>query len=124
MDSPQREARGHANDKAAQERLFDEIMARELARWLDILEHRTGASDAQFYVMAGNDDPWFIDAILDSSPALEFCDDRVVLVNGHEMISLSYSNVTPWNSPRELPEEELYARLKGLAEQLEAPERA
>jgi Icc-related predicted phosphoesterase len=113
-----------AEDKAAQSRLFDEVVAVEFARWLEIVEHRTGAPDAQFYAIAGNDDPWFLDAMLEHSPAIEFCDDRVVIVSGHEMISLSYSNVTPWNSPRELPEDELYVRLKALAAQLEAPERA
>ncbi len=30
----------------------------------------------------------------------------------HEMISCSYANPTPWNSPRELDEDELYARIK------------
>jgi Icc-related predicted phosphoesterase len=40
------------------------------------------------------------------------------------MISLSFSNPTPWNSPRELPEAELYARPRALADQLEEPDTA
>ena len=50
-----------------------------------------------------------------------FCDDRIVRVGPHEMISSSYANPTPWNSPRELEEEALYGRLRKLAEQVEAP---
>jgi uncharacterized protein len=40
------------------------------------------------------------------------------------MISLSYSNPTPWQSPRELPEGELLARIRALADQLSAPDTA
>ncbi|MDX6552688.1 MAG: uncharacterized protein QOH74_1176, partial [Gaiellales bacterium] len=37
---------------------------------------------------------------------------------------LGYSNPTPWNSYRELPEEELARRLDALFEQVEDPSRA
>jgi Icc-related predicted phosphoesterase len=40
------------------------------------------------------------------------------------MVSSSYANPTPWRSPRELPDSELYKRLKAVVETLEAPERA
>jgi Icc-related predicted phosphoesterase len=42
-------------------------------------------------------------------------------VGPHEMISLSYANPTPWDSPRELDEDALYERIKRLADQLEDP---
>jgi Icc-related predicted phosphoesterase len=47
-----------------------------------------------------------------------------VMVGEHEMISCSFANPTPWNSPRELSEDDLYARLKQLAAAVTAPERA
>ena len=40
------------------------------------------------------------------------------------MISCSYANPTPWASRRELDEDALYDRMKGLADQLERPESA
>jgi Icc-related predicted phosphoesterase len=40
------------------------------------------------------------------------------------MISLSIANPTPWDSPRELPEDQLYERIAALAEQLTKPDRA
>jgi uncharacterized protein len=52
-------------------------------------------------------------------------EDQVVeLPGGFEMISLGYSNPTPWDSPRELSEEALGARITAMAERLERPERA
>jgi Icc-related predicted phosphoesterase len=52
------------------------------------------------------------------------CDHRVVRVGPHEMVSCAHANPTPWDSPRELDESELYRHLKQLADRLEAPERA
>jgi uncharacterized protein len=48
----------------------------------------------------------------------------VTRIGGHEMISCSYANPTPWASPRELDEDALYERMRALAEQLERPETA
>jgi Icc-related predicted phosphoesterase len=48
----------------------------------------------------------------------------VELPGGFEMISLGYSNRTPWDSPRELDDDELGARVDALAAQLKDPEHA
>ena len=45
----------------------------------------------------------------------------VALPSGQALVSCSYSNITPWDSPRELPEEELYAKLRELMETVEQP---
>ncbi|HYY03494.1 MAG TPA: hypothetical protein VE736_06375 [Gaiellaceae bacterium] len=104
------------------ENLFAEVARDEIRRWVELAETRaSGNGSASLFVMAGNDDPWYVDEILEASPALVFCDDRIVRVGDHEMLSSSYANPTPWNSPRELDEDALYDRLKGLSEQLENP---
>ena len=101
-------------------------MARdEIRRWVELAEQRASANGSgELFVMAGNDDPWFVDEILESSQALVFCDDRIVRLGPHELLSSSYANPTPWDSPRELDEDALYDRLKQLADRLEEPQRA
>jgi Icc-related predicted phosphoesterase len=111
-------------DASRQEELFDRVVHEDFARWVELADERAEANGAHLYVIAGNDDPWFVDELLAAARHLEFCDDRVVRVGEHEMVSCSYANPTPWNSPRELDEGALYERLKRLAEQLEAPRRA
>jgi Icc-related predicted phosphoesterase len=107
------------------EELFAEVASNAMHRWVDLADQRaSGNGAAELFVMAGNDDPWFVDDILRGSQAIVFCDDRIVRVGPHEMLSSSYANPTPWNSPRELDEDALFRRLKKLADQLEAPERA
>jgi uncharacterized protein len=107
------------------EELFGEIARTEVRRWVALAEQRASTNGtSRLYVMAGNDDPWFVDEILERSQALVFCDDRIVRLGAHEMLSSSYANPTPWNSPRELDEDALYERLKKLADRLEDPRRA
>jgi Icc-related predicted phosphoesterase len=107
------------------EELFGEVARDEIRRWVDLADRKASSNGAsQLYVMAGNDDPWYVDEILQASSGITFCDDRIVRVGPHEMISSSYANPTPWDSPRELDEESLYKRLRTLADQLEQPERA
>ena len=105
--------------------LFGEVARSEIRRWVELAEQRASSNgSSKLFVMAGNDDPWYVDDILAASSALVFCDDRIVRVGPHEMLSSSYANPTPWDSPRELDENALYGRLKRLAEQLEDPRRA
>jgi Icc-related predicted phosphoesterase len=119
-------SRAEIKQRAADtEELFGAVAREEMSRWVELAEARGSSNGASnLYVMAGNDDPWYVDDILAASPALVFCDDRVVRVDGHEMLSSSYANPTPWDSPRELEEDALYERLKRLADELEDPGRA
>ena len=107
------------------EALVGEVAREEIRRWVDLAEKKTSSNGSSaLFVMAGNDDPWYVDDILAGSQGLVFCDHRIVRVGPHEMISSSYANLTPWNSPRELDEDALYDRLAKLADQLEEPSRA
>jgi len=103
---------------------FERVIVDDLRAWVRLADQRLADAGAQAYVMAGNDDPWSIDAVLEEGERVVACDDRVERLGAHEMISCSYANRTPWNSARELDEDALYARLRALADQLEAPERA
>lgn len=103
---------------------FEQALLDELRLWVELADERLAGTGTRAYVIPGNDDPWSIDEVLASGKSVVACDERIELVGGHEMVSLGYSNRTPWKTPRELDEEEIYARLSPLAEQLERPERA
>src|SRR5256886_2196619 len=109
-----------ARRRSDQEELFHQVARGELQHWIDLADER--ANGDKPFVIAGNDDPWYVDELLSSARGLIFCDERVVRVGPHEMISSSYANPTPWDSPRELDEDALYERLRALANQLERPE--
>lgn len=118
------EARRLAEDAERRDEVFEEALLDELRLWVELADERLADTDVRAYVIPGNDDPWSIDAVLSSGVSVVACDERVEALGPHELVSFGYSNPTPWHTPRELGEDEIYDRLKRLTDQLEAPRRA
>jgi uncharacterized protein len=113
-----------AADGVRREEVFERALLEELRLWVELAEERLAGSDAHAYVIPGNDDPWSVDEVLAGGEKVVACDEQVEMVGPHEMVSLGYSNRTPWHTPRELDEGEIYDRLKQLTDQLEDPRSA
>jgi len=118
------EAQRLAEDTAWREEAMERAVLDELRLWVEFADERLGGTETLAYVIPGNDDPWSIDAVLASGTSVVACDESIQRMGPHEMVSLGYSNRTPWRTPRELDEEEIYERLKRLVDQLETPHRA
>jgi uncharacterized protein len=103
---------------------FAEVMLHTFDRWLELAAERLDDTEVRCFIMPGNDDPPGVDTSIEHAARVEACDDRVVEFDGHTMVSLGYSNRTPFDSPRELDEEELYRRVDALAQTLDDPSRA
>jgi Icc-related predicted phosphoesterase len=101
------------------EEWFEQVMLRTFAGWLDLADERLAGTGVRCFLMPGNDDPTTLEAVIAGSSTVEQCDERLVEFGGYVMLSLGYSNRTPWDSPRELDEDELYRRIEGLASQVE-----
>jgi Icc-related predicted phosphoesterase len=113
-----------AQDADRRAEVFEKALLDELRLWVELADERLAGTGARAYVIPGNDDPWSIDEVLASGASVVACDERIEIVGSHEMVSLGYSNRTPWKTPRELDEEEIYSRLRRLVDQLEKPEQA
>jgi Icc-related predicted phosphoesterase len=98
---------------------FEEVMLKTFGEWLALAPERLGDSEVRCFVMPGNDDPQGVDAAIEAATRIEGCDDRVVAFEGYTMLSLGYSNPTPFDSPRELPEDELTRRIDAMAAQVD-----
>ena len=118
------EAAALAEDSARLDAAFQRALLEELELWVEFADERLAGSEARAYVIPGNDDPWEIDPVLAAGSSVVACDESLEEIGPHEMVSLGYSNRTPWHTPRELDEDEIYVRLKRLVDQLEKPERA
>jgi Icc-related predicted phosphoesterase len=100
-------------------RLFRQAIEESMAGWLRLAEERLRPQGRRIFLSPGNDDEPFVGELIAHSGYAENPDERIVdLAPGVSMLSLGYSNPTPWKSPRELPEEELARRLAGLARQM------
>ncbi len=106
------------------ERWFEQVMLDSFKGWLELAEERLTGTETRCFVMPGNDDPQSLEDVIDHASLVEACDEKWVQFDGYQMLSLGYSNITPWNSPRELDEDTLYERIVALAEQIEDHTRA
>ena len=105
--------------EAEREDWFAEVMLETFDRWMELAEERLKGEDARCFVMPGNDDPAGVDQAIEKADRVEACDERIIEVDGYEMISFGYANRTPFDSPREVDEDELYRRVETLADQVE-----
>ena len=113
------------SDRGAVDRLFHVKMAEALNRWLQIADERLAGTNVQVFLGPANDDPPFIDEILAQDGRVQNPDGRLVeLPAGWSMISCGWSNPTPWDSPREMPEDALLAKIEGEVARLERMDRA
>lgn len=121
--SPDEEA-ALREDAAAMHDLFVRLIVERLERWMALADERLGKDGGvPCYVNAGNDDPLEVDAVIDASEQVQFLEGRVVrMPNGMEMASCGYANITPWHCPRDVPEEDLGARLESVVSQVDDPE--
>ncbi len=99
------------------EEWFAEVMRRTFDGWLALADERLDA-DTRCFVMPGNDDPAGVDDAIEAATKVEGCDGRVVAFGDWTMISLGYANRTPFDSPRELTEEQIYERVAALADEV------
>lgn len=103
-------------DEEALDELFVKLSVESVGRWVELAEERLAGSGVRCLIGAGNDDPVAIDAVLNGSDLVENPDWRVVDLDGFSLLTVCDANPTPWDSPRELSEEEYGRRLGELAD--------
>jgi hypothetical protein len=97
---------------------LDEIFRQKrrdrLRSWVHAAEQRFKEGGVSFYISPGNDDEFYIDSVLNESSVVVNCEEKVVDIGGYEMATLAWTNHTPWQTPRETSEEDLYERVEKL----------
>jgi len=95
--------------------LFKDLMKKSIEGWMTLAEERLKGTGIKCFVSPGNDDFFEVDEALDSAAYVINPEEKVVDVDGeHEMITLGYTNHTPWNSPREVDEEVLSEKIEKM----------
>lgn len=107
------------------EEIFQQEMERTIRRWGELADAKLAGSDRTIYVAPGNDDPFLIDEILEEIPRFRCVENQVVpLPGGYEMLSTGFSNRTPWDTHREVDEDDLRDRIDKLVAQVTELRRA
>lgn len=106
------------------DRLFLDLMRNRLEAWTALADERLRPQDKPIFFMLGNDDPPELVQVLEDAPWGHGAEGHILPIGEHELLSYGYANRTPWDSYRELDEDELARRIGALAADLQYPERA
>jgi uncharacterized protein len=112
-----------SQEEGAVDRRFTREMTQSLDRWLDMADSKLRGGDIPCILNGGNDDIWEIDDIIEQSPCVSFAEGKVLELDGFHLVSMGWTNPTPWDTFREAPEPELAAKIEAVASQVPDMER-
>ena len=113
-----------SQEEGAVDRRFTVEMTESLDRWLDMADGKLRGGEIPCILNGGNDDIWEIDDIIEQSPCVSFAEGKLLDLDGFSLVSMGWTNPTPWDTFREAPEPELAAKIEALASQVPDMSRA
>ncbi len=111
-------------DEGAVDRRFTVEMIRSLDRWLDMADTKLKGGSIPCIVNGGNDDTLEIDDVVEASPCVSFAEGKLIELDGFQLVSMGWTNPTPWNTFREAPEPEIAGKIEAVAAKVPDMERA
>jgi uncharacterized protein len=103
---------------------FKDEMLRNVERWMALADERLEGKGIRCIVSPANDDMFEIDPIIAAARLVELGEANTIALDGISLVSTGWANPTPWKTFRELPEDELRARIDGLVANVDDPRRA
>ena len=101
-------------DQALVDARFKDEMLRSVEAWMALADERLGGTSIRCVVSPANDDMFEIDPIIDRAKHVQLGEANTIALDGFTLVSTGWANPTPWNTFRELPEDELRTRIDGL----------
>jgi Icc-related predicted phosphoesterase len=102
------------------EELLASLMRKRLEDWMALAAERL---KVPAFWMLGNDDPPALAEVLDAAPAGRNAEGSALDIDGYRLVSWGWSNRTPWDSFREMEEEDLTREFDSLFAEVEDPHR-
>lgn len=97
------------------EKIFNEVICESVEEWVEYADKKLKNKDVICLVQPGNDDNYVIDKILSESSTIINPNEKVLeLDKSLKILSLGYSNITPWNCPRDVSEDTLRDKIENL----------
>jgi Icc-related predicted phosphoesterase len=112
----------YTSDEDKLEELFHEQMRKTVESWVEWADDKLEGSKTMCIVCPGNDDREDIDEILATSKHIIVGEGNVLdLPGGYQLASSGWTNLTPWDTPREEDEPKLKERISAIVKQATVP---
>jgi Icc-related predicted phosphoesterase len=121
--SPEEMTDWQANPEKVDARFKREMLS-QVQRWMDLADERLAGKGIRCIVSPANDDIFELDPIIDAAKEVELGESNLIDLEGISLVSTGWANPTPWNTFRELPEDQLRERIDGLVKDVPDKRRA
>jgi uncharacterized protein len=116
------EYRALQEDEDLVDKRFKEAMLEGTERWIAMAEDKLAGSGIRVVACPANDDMFEIDDLLAHAEVVETGDeDHPIELDGFTMVSMGWTNPTPWHTFREAEEPELAGRIRRALEHASDP---
>ncbi len=107
------EYRALQEDEDLVDKRFKEVMVEGIERWIGMAEDKLANTGIRVIACPANDDMFEIDEILRGAQVVETGDEEhPIELEGFRIVSMGWTNPTPWNTFREAEEPELATRIE------------
>lgn len=115
----------YAEDQARVDGLFRRLVLERVEDWLAEADEKLTGTGVRCFVSGANDDFLEVDDALRNCDVIEDPNGTVIeLGDGYEILGMGYGNPTPWPCPRDIPEDQLAARIDEAAAKVADPGKA
>lgn len=118
------EVEAWTSDADLVDRRFKQEILAGVERWMSAADEKLDGTGIRCVVSPANDDMFEVDPIIERAERVVLGEGNAIDLDGLTLISTGWANPTPWNTFREMPEEELRTRIDGLVAQAPDPRRA
>jgi Icc-related predicted phosphoesterase len=102
------------SDAALVDTRFKAEMVANVERWMALADERLKGTGIRCVVSPANDDIFELDPVIDAAELVDLGEQNTIELDGFTMVSTGWANPTPWNTYRELPEDQLRTRIDEL----------
>ena len=113
-----------SDDPALVDARFKAEIVHGVERWMALADERLANSGIRCVVSPANDDMFEIDPIIEAAEHVELGEAVTIDLEGMALVSTGWTNPTPWNTFREMPEPELRTRIDEIVGKVPDPSRA
>jgi uncharacterized protein len=103
---------------------FKSLVRERIEEWMTLADDKLGSGGPPIFVAPGCGDWTVIDDVLEQGGRLAPCDDRVVDVDGYQLVTSSSSGPTEWDLAREMDDHQLHRKLLDLCSGIGDPDYA
>jgi hypothetical protein len=111
-------------DQSLVDARFKAEMLGQVERWMALADDRLAGKGIRCIVSPANDDIFEVDPIIDAAHLVDLGESNLIDLDGFSLVSTGWANPTPWNTFRELPEDQLRARIDALVALVADPQRS